>query len=152
MITNNKLDKSFGPAGTSAGMFLFITGLILTCFYFSGLILVLIGAFVGFTSSSTLIDYNTKRVKFSNNIFGIIKTGKWLQIDPSMKIGIRESNQTYRAYSMGNRTLDVTQKDFRLILFDFQKKEMVPLKKTDSVLSANIELEIECNRLGLSRI
>lgn len=152
MITNNKLDKSFGSVGTSAGMFLFIAGLILTCLYFSGLILVLIGAFVGFTSSSTLIDYGKKRVKFSYNLFGFVRTGKWLQIEPSMKIGIRESNQTFRTYSRGNRTLDITQKDFRLFLFDFNKREMMPIKKTDSLVAAKIELEIECTRLGLSSV
>ncbi len=152
MITNNKLDKSFGAVGTSAGMFLFIAGLILTCLHLSGIILVLIGAFVGFSSSSTLIDYGKNRVKFSNNLFGFIRIGKWLQIEPSMKIGIRESNQTYRAYSRGNRTLDDTQKDFRIVLFDAANKEIMPIKKTDSLVAARIELEIECKRLGLKSI
>ena len=152
MTTNNRIEKSFGPVGTSAGVFMFIAGLILTCFYFSGLILVLIGAFVGFTSSSTLIDYGNKRVKFSNNLFGIIQTGKWIPIEPSMKIGIKESIQTYRTYSQGNRPLDITNKDFRLILFDSDKREMMPIKKTDSLVAAKMELGIECNRLGLSKI
>lgn len=150
MITNNRLDKSFGAVGSSAGVFMFIAGSILTCLYFSGLILVLIGAFVGFTTSSAMIDYGKKRVKFSNNLFGIIRIGKWMPIEPSMKIGIRESNQSYRAYSSGNRTIDVAQNDFRLILYDPADKEIMPVKKTESIDAAKIELEIECKRLGLS--
>jgi hypothetical protein len=152
MITNNRLDKSFGAVGSSAGVFVFIAGVILTCLYFSALILVLIGAFVGFTTSSAMIDYGKKRVKFSNNLFGLIRIGKWIKLEPSMKIGIRESNQTYRAYSRGNQALDVAQKDFRLILYDSANKEIMPIKKTESLDAAKIELEIECKRLGLSRI
>ncbi len=152
MITNNRLDKSFGTIGSSAGVFVFIAGVILTCLYFSAIILVLTGAFVGFTTSSALIDYGKKRVKFSNNLFGFLRIGKWMPLDPSMKIGIRESNQTYRAYGRGNQALDVTQHDFRLILYDSAKKEIMPVKKMKSLDAARIELEIECKRLGLGSI
>jgi hypothetical protein len=152
MITNNKLDKAFGPVGTSSGIFLFVAGLILTCFYFSGLILVVIGAFVGFTYESTWIDDDKKRVKFSNNLFGIIKTGKWIRVEPSMKIGIRESNITWQAHSRGDRTIDITRRDFRIILFDSENREILPLKKTSSLESAKIELEILGNQLGIGLI
>lgn len=152
MIANNKLDKSFGPAGTSAGMILFFAGLVLSCFYVSGFILVLIGGFVGFTSTSALIDYDGKRVKFCNNVFGIIRTGRWIPIEPSMKIGIKESNQTYRAFSRGNRTLDITKKDYRVMLFDSGTREIMPLKRTDSLEAAKLELETMGNQLGLNRV
>jgi hypothetical protein len=152
MITNNRLDKSFGPVGTSAGVMLFVTGIILSWFYLSGLILVLIGGFVGFTSTSTLVDLDGKRVRFCNNLFGIIRTGKWISIEPTMKIGIRQSNQTYRAFSRGNRALDINKKDFRLILFDSQTREIMPMKKFDSLEAAKAELETMENQLGLTSI
>ena len=150
MITNNRLDRSFGAVGSSAGVFVFIAGSILTCLYFSALILVLIGAFVGFTTSSSLIDYGKKQVKFSNNLFGLIRIGKWMPLEPSMKIGIKESNQVYRTFSRSNRALDVTQNDFRLILYDSGNNEIMPIKKLESLDAAKIELEIECKRLGLA--
>ena len=152
MITNNRLDKSFGLVGTSAGMFLFLVGLILSFFYFSGLILLLLGAFVGFTSTSTLIDFDNKRVKFSNNFFGVIQSGKWMPLENSMKIGIKKSNQTYRSYSMGNRVLDIPQNDFRLVLFDSNNREIMPLKKTDTLDAAKAELELMSGKLGLAKI
>ena len=152
MIENNKFEKSFGPVGTTAGMVLFIAGIVLTYFYFTGLILILIGAFVGFSSTSALIDYGGKRVKFCNNIFGIIRTGKWIPIEPSMKIGIKKSNQTYRAYSRGNRALDVTQADFRLVLCDSQSKEIIPMKKFDSFDAAKAELETMGDLWGLTKV
>lgn len=151
MIENNRLDKSFGSVGTSAGVFLFIAGLILTYFYFSGIILVLIGGFVGFTSTSTLINYKTKKVKFSNNIFGLIPVGKWVEVDPSMKIGIKESNLTYRAFSRGNRALDIDQNDFRMVLFDSQNREVMQVKKFNTLEAAKMELEPMAERLGLSK-
>lgn len=116
MVENNRLDQSFGSIGTSAGIFLVLAGVILSCIYFSGIILVLTGGFVGFTYTGVLIDYTARKVRFCNNIFGFIPVGKWVFLDPSMKIGIMESNLIYRAYSMGNRELDIPQNDFRLLI------------------------------------
>jgi len=149
MIINNKLDKSFGPVGTSAGIFLFVIGILTLYTSWFGLILIVLGAFVGFSSTSTLIDYDNQRVKFSNNLLGIIRTGKWIVINNDMKIGIRESNVTWRAYSRSNRPMDFDNKDFRLVLLDSDNREIMPLKKTDSPESAKAELEILCNNLKL---
>jgi hypothetical protein len=152
MIVKNRLDKSFGAVGTFAGMILFIAGIVLTYFYISGAILILIGGFVGFTSTSAIIDYDKKRIKFSDDIFGIIPIGKWVQVVPTMKIGIKESNQTYRAYSQGNRPLDLAKKDFRLILCDADNKEIMPIKRFDTLDGAKAELETIGNQLGLEII
>jgi hypothetical protein len=150
MIENNKFEKSFGPVGASAGIVLFVAGLILTIFHLLGLILVLIGAFLGFSSTSTLIDFEKKRVKFSNNLFGFIRIGRWLMIEPSMKIGIKESNVTWRAYSQGNRPLDIGNIDYRIILLDSGNKEIMPIKKLHSKDLAKIELGTIGNKLGLN--
>ena len=149
MITNYRLDKSFGPVGTTAGFVLFVVGLLTTVSSFYGLILIVLGAFVGFTSTSTFIDFERKRIKFSNNIFGIISTGKWIPVEPTMKIGIEESNVTWNAFSQGNRNLAIEQKDFRILLFDSDNREMLTLMKTDSIESAKVEMERLCNQLGL---
>lgn len=152
MITNNKLNKAFGPVGTTAGISMFIAGLIISWFSFTGPILILIGAFVGFTSTSTLIDHEKRSLKFSNNIFGIIKTGQWIKIEPDMKIGIKKSNRESRAYSRSNLPLDIVIKDFRLILYDSKNKQILTILKTDSLDSAKVELEKLCNQLGLTMI
>lgn len=69
-----------------------------------------------------------------------------------MKIGIKESNLTWRAYSMGNRSLDIVNKDHRIILFDSENKEIMPIKKTRSKESAIIELETMGTGLGVKFI
>ena len=149
MKVNNKLDKSFGPVGTSAGIFLFVLGIITLYSSWFGLILVILGAFVGFSSTSTIIDPDNRRIKFSNNLFGIFQTGKWIFVNQEMKIGIQESNVTWRAYSRGNRALDIDDKDFRLVLLDSENQEIMALKKADTLQSAKAELEILCNKLAL---
>jgi hypothetical protein len=152
MIVNNKLDKSFGPVGSSSGVLIFVVGLIMTYHSLPAIILAMFGAFVGFTFSSTLIDYDLKRIRFSNNFFGIIKTGKWINIEPSMVIGLKKSNRTWRSYSKGNRSYDYTQVDFRINLYDSNNNLIAPLKKVHSVVSAKEEVELMANLLGLKPI
>jgi len=152
MINNYKLDKSFGPVGTSAGIFLFAAGLILTYFSVLGVILILIGAFIGFTSTSTFIDFDKKRFKFSNNLFGIIRTGKWIDINAGMKVGIKKSNKIWRAYSRSNRSLDIADNSYRLVLFDVNGKEIIPIKKNDNLDSAKSDRDEISKQLGISVI
>ena len=152
MIENNKLENSFGPVGSTSGVILFFVGLILVFFYFSALILILIGALVGFSSTKTMLDYEKKRIRFSNNLFGIIKIGQWVNIEPNMKIGIKKSNLKWRAFSMGNRSLDIDNKDYWIMLIDSKDSEIMPIKNCKSKDSAIIEQQSIEKKLGLSLI
>jgi hypothetical protein len=145
----NKLDKSFGPVGSFAGIIVFLAGLGSLYFSWFSLILVLIGAFVGFTYSSTEIDFDRKRIRFLNNLFGVIKIGQWMNIKPGMKIGIIKSRKIWKTYSVGNRELDVTNEDYRLVLFESSGKKIMPVKKTDNMNSAKMELETICRQLEI---
>jgi len=149
MIINYSLDKSFGPIGSVAGITIFIAGLVLVFFSISGLFLILFGAFVGFSSTSTFIDFERKRVRFSNNLFGIIRAGRWFDITSDMKVGIKNSTKTWRAYSRGSQTLDATIKDFRIILYDSANNQIMPLRKLATIESAKIEVEKLSNQLEL---
>ena len=149
MEINNTLDKSFGPIGTISGVTMFAVGIILSFFSLSGIFLIVIGSFVGFSSTSTVIDYDKRRVRFNNNLFGIIKIGKWLDIEPSMKIGLRQSRRTWRAHSRGSRSVDITDKDYRIILFDSNCKQIMHLMKSASTDSAKAELELLSSQFGL---
>ena len=149
MIYKNKLDNAFGPVGSTAGIFIFGAGIVASFYSPGGLLLVVAGAFVGFTSTSALIDTDRKRVKLRSNYFGIIKTGKWIDIEPGMKIGIKKMHKSWRAYSRGNRRLDVPEKNYRIFLFDKNNKKIMSLMKTDSFHDAT-ELQDELSaRLGL---
>jgi hypothetical protein len=149
MKTKYRLDKSFGPVGSSAGSLLFVVGLVITYTSFYGLILMVLGAFVGFSSTYSIIDFEKKRIKFSNTLFGIIESGNWIQLEKSMKIGIKESNITWSAFSRGNRSLDINNKDFRLTLLDSNNKEIMEIRKNDSIESAKMEQDKLARQLGI---
>jgi hypothetical protein len=145
----NKLDKSFGPVGSFAGIIVFLTGLGSLYFSWFSIILVLFGAFVGFTYSSTEIDFDRKRIRFVNNLFGVIKLGQWMSVKPGMKIGIIKSGKIWKTYSVGNRELDITNEDYRLVLYDSSGKKIIPVKKSDNMNSAKMELETISRQLEI---
>ncbi len=141
MIIKNKLDKAFGPVGSSTGMFMFVGGIVATYYSLIGIILIILGAFVWFTSTSTLLDTDNRKLKFLNNIFGIIPTGKWIDIKSGMKLGLKKSHTGYRTYSRSNRTLDIHINDIRIVLFNDRKKQIMQIAKFNSLDSAKIKLE-----------
>jgi hypothetical protein len=152
MIIRNSLDKSFGPVGSSAGTLLFFGGLVSLYFSLTGLVLVLLGAFVGFSSSSTAIDFQNRRMRFSNDIFGFVKTGKWIDLEPEMKLGFRHEGRAWRSYSLSNRAVDVATNDFRIFLFDSTGKTIMPVLKTDTPEKAESELVRLGDQLKLTLI
>lgn len=149
MTTRNNLDKVFGPVGSTSGIFIFLVGLIMTYYSWSGLILALIGAFVGFTSTSTVIDFDKKRIRFSNNIFGIFPIGPWVLIKTDMKVGIKKSHKVWRAYSRSNRTFDMANNDYRIMLYDAKGKELMPLQKANNLDTARLSLNEYSEQLGV---
>jgi len=145
----NKLDKSFGPVGSFAGIIVFLAGLGSLYFSWFSLIIVLIGTFMGFTYSSTEIDFERKRIRFLNNLFGVIKLGQWMNVKPDMKLGITRSKKIWKTYSGGNRELDITNEDYHLVLYNPSGKKIMPVKKADTMNSAKMELETICRQLGI---
>lgn len=149
MIVQNKLNKSFGPMGSFSGILVFVMGLIASYYSLYMLSLVILGAFVGFTSSSTFIDFEQKRARFSNNIFGIIRTGKWIAIENDMKIGLNISNQVWNAYSQSNRAIDIEEENIQITLYSANKQKIMPLKKLKSLDTAKEEISKLRNDLEL---
>lgn len=152
MITKNKLDKIFGPIGSIAGVTVLVAGVALIFTSWYGLTLIFIGAFVGLTSTSTIIDFGKMRIKLSTNLFGLISIGEWIDIKSDMKIGIKKSNITWRTYSRSNQTLDIAKHDFRIVLYNSAGNELLPLKKCKTLELAKNEIEMLAGKLGLALI
>jgi len=151
MLIKNKLDKPFGPAGASTGIILFIVGVVTTWFTLVGLVLVVPGAFIGFTSTGTLIDTEKKRIKFLNMLFGFIPYGKWMQIEPGMKIGLKKSHMGYSIATKGN-SRDIHINDIRISLYSSANKQIMHISKFNSIDAAKKELEKLSIQLGLGVI
>jgi hypothetical protein len=152
MIIKNKLDRTFGPFGSSTGFFMLLGGIIATYFSFLGLIIAIIGAFAAFTSTSTIIDTDKKKVRHSDNLFGIIPVGKWIDIQPDMKIGLKKSHRGNVGYIRGVQPYSIHQNDIRIFLFGSDNMEIMPINKFDSFESSKNELNNLSSLLGLDII
>lgn len=149
MIVKNKIEKPFGPSATTTGIVIFIAGIISTYFSFVSIILIVVGAFIGFTRVSTFIDIEKGRIKFSDVLFGIFPVGKWIEINNEMTIGLENSRRGFKTYSRGMRTNNTIVKDVRIILYGSFGKKNGSIKKYDSQKSANEDLERLCKTLGV---
>jgi hypothetical protein len=152
MIIKNKLDTTFGPFGSSTGFFLIIGGVITTWYSLIGPVIAIVGAFVTFTSTSTFIDINNKRIKHSNNLFGFISTGKWIDIKPEMKIGLKKNHRGYRAYVRGTQPIGIHNRDIRIFLYRSDNEQIMPVKKFDSYETSKSELLSLSTLLGIEII
>ena len=133
-ITVNRFDKFFGPVGSAAGLFLLLAGIGLAFIELSALLLVPCGLFFAYTHCSTTIDFQNKKVRFSNNLVGVFKFGKWIDINSEMYIDIHRNNKVYRTYSRGNRALDIKTHQFEVVLYNRENKRILPL-----MFSKNLE-------------
>ncbi len=152
MSLTHKFDKSFGPVASFSGTLIFVAGLITTFFALSGLILVFFGAFIGFTNSSTTIDTENKKVRFTENIFGIIKSGKWLKVDQDMQIGTRQESSAYRTYSMSNRSIDLRVDNTIMYLFDQKGNPLIPIMQLKKGENPQEKMDEICRELEISRL
>lgn len=152
MIIKNKLDTTFGPFGSSTGFFMLIGGIIATYYTLFGLGIAIIGAFALFTTTSTSIDTDNKKIKHSDNLFGFIATGRWIDIKPGMRIGVKKSHKGYRAYIRGTQPIGIHNKDIRIFLYGPDKKEIMPIKKFDNYKTSKDELDKLSDLLGLDII
>ena len=149
MKIKNKIEKPFGPAGSWTGIFMFIAGIVALTYSPVGFVLAIPGAFIGFTYESTLIDIDKRRVKNVNYLFGFIPTGKWLDIIPGMKLGLKRVHRGYSTITRGN-VLEVHIVDVRILLFSTNNKQILHIKKFNSVEEAKKGIEKLSNQLKLS--
>lgn len=152
MSITYKFDKSFGTVASFSGILIFITGLIASYFALTGLILVFLGAFIGFTNSSTTIDTKNKKVRFSNNIFGIIKIGRWINIDKDMQVGKKRENKIYRTYSRSNRTLDLKVNNIIMYLYDKKAHPIFPIMRIQRDENPQEKIDKICKEFEISRL
>lgn len=148
-IVHYKLDKSFGPAGSVAGFFLLAVGVFTVHNSWPGAVLIVFGSFVAFSSSGCTIDFDNFRIRFTNNLFGLFKVGKWMYVSPNMKVGLSDAHLVYQVRSMSNRSMAVTTDDFRVFLFKGNERKGQAICRFKSRERALEELGRISDLLGL---
>jgi hypothetical protein len=141
MIYKYKLDKIAGPSGTFAGYVLFIFGIITTVFSLTGILVLLLGAFLAFCYNCSEIDPEKR------NVLSGIMISRWylfwknIEIDDSYKLEIKHVKAKYSVYSSSNRKLDINQKDYRIYIFSSIHLNRTLLAKFDDLTEAQNEAE-----------
>lgn len=149
MIKPYNLDKVFGPVGFIAGYFIVVVGIAELFSSYKGLILIVLGAFIGFTSFATYVDFDKKRFRSVVNLFGIIPVGSWRCFDGSMQLSLKRSTTAWRTWSQSNRSFDVSEADYRLQLLSRQGKLIADLQRFSNFAKASEVLVLYSEKLGL---
>lgn len=149
-MIENRFGLTFGPFGSSTGFFLILGGIAATWFSVYGLVIVFSGLFALFTDTSTKIDTEGRKIRHSDNLFGLIPIGKWIAISPGMKLGIKKSHRGFMGYTRGTQPMSIHEHDVRIILYGSDSKPIMPLKSFSSLESAREELGIFSQQLGIT--
>jgi hypothetical protein len=147
-IEKNMLDMVFGPTGSFAGIIIFIAGLVMIYYSMTALIMAGFGAFVAFSFSGAMIDYDRRRVKFQLMLFGLIPLGKWIQLSGEENLKVELYSRSYRTYSRANIPLDIKRADYRVFILHPSGKFRFPLRKFKTRQEAVEAAQDIANRLG----
>lgn len=147
---STRFGSPLGPIGSSIGYFLILGGILIAVYLsFSGLIIVLLGAFMAFTHSSATVNAENRRIKFSNNIFGILSFGKWFDISNDMLLRLKKYSGSYTAYSRSNRKLENRPDEYRIYLCDNKGNEILPLMHSNNLIPLKKEARQLAKKLEL---
>lgn len=152
MIIHYTIDKSFGPAGSFAGYFLMLIGIFTIHLSLSGLVLIILGSLMAFSTSGCSVDPGNFKLRFTNNLFGFIKIGTWQYAHPRMKLGLIHANVVHRVYSMSNRFIDLKNRDFRVMLYEASGRKVAVICRFKKREDAETELAHLSDLLGLETI
>jgi len=140
MILNHKLGHPFGNVGVLSGIVLILFGL-LSLFNAVSFLLLIVGSFFAFTCSGTQINTQTRKFRLYQNLFGIIKAGKWQSLDLYAGLAIVPLTRITVMRSISNRGNTSETNEFRIFLVNSNHKPEVPLKKIKTQDEAQQKLD-----------
>jgi len=105
------------------------------------LLLIIPGLFMAFTYTGTIIDADKKRVRPYTSLFGLIRTGKWIETKSFSRFKIIRSNRRYTSYSRANIRFDMNVSDIRLLLLNSNGSTKVVLKRFNNIEDAQREMK-----------
>ncbi len=130
-MINNKIEKTFGSAGSFAGYILILFGIMIMISW-AGILLVLIGLFFAFSYSGISIDTDKSRFKQFTKLFGIIKVGDWEDIYGFEKLLIKNNDNVFRVFSRGNRSIESRSDTYLICMVHSNEVTIIPVMKCSS--------------------
>ena len=108
-----------------------------------------VGSFMAFSASGCTVDFDNFRIRFTNDLFGFWRIGKWKYVSRKMMIGLSDAHIVYRVYSMSNRSVDVSSNDFRVYLYNEDGRKGMAICRFKKLEKAKEELARLSDLLGL---
>jgi hypothetical protein len=122
--------------------YVFIACGIFAAFYsLLGLTLIIPGTFMLFTYDGILIDTDKKKLKPYTAIFGLFKTGNWIDADQFTRFSIVKSTKRYTSYSRGSVRFDMNVSDIELLLINRNGSKKIILNKYKNFEEARKAME-----------
>jgi hypothetical protein len=140
-LRNNKFGKLFGPSFSFAGYILLAVGIIAVSYSLTSLIFIIPGMFIAFTYSGTVIDIENKRVKPYTSLFGIVRTGNWINVSQFSRFSIEKKTRRYTSYSRTNLRLDTNMSVIQLLLINQNGTRKIVLNEYSKFEDAQKEME-----------
>jgi hypothetical protein len=140
-IRNNKLGKFFGPSSSYTGYVFIICGIVATTYSLLALTLLIPGFFMAFTYNGTIVDTDNKMVMPYTSIFGIFKTGKWIDTNQFTRFNIIKATKKYTSYSRANVRFDMNVSDIELLLINRNGTKKIVLNKYSNFEDAQKEMQ-----------
>ena len=130
MLINNKLDKIVSGPTTFVGILFFITGVIVAYVgnVFFGVAIVVFAAFFLTSFTGVEIDTDARKIKQYNKLFGIVKTGKWEDLDQYIGLTLVPIRKVTRIASRSNLVNSTVDRDYRIFLVNQMKKPALAIK------------------------
>ena len=144
-----KIEKLFGPSFSFAGYVFIAVGIITLRYSLSSIALVITGAFISFTTTGTLIDTDKRRVKSYTMLFGIIRAGRWIEIDNSYVFKISKSRRRYTTYSRANLANNLYISDVKLEMAAPETGKKVLVNRYKNYEEASREMNVLSDILNL---
>jgi hypothetical protein len=130
--------------------YVFIACGIFAAFYsLLALTLIIPGIFMLFTYDGVLIDTGKKKLKPYTAIFGMFKTGNWIDANQFTRFNIEKSTKKYTSYSRGSVRFDMKVSDIELLLTNRNGTKKIILNKYNNFEDARREMD-EYNGILLS--
>jgi len=143
MVINNRVNLTFGSAGSFTGYILLAVGLV-TINSWVGIILVLIGAFFALSFTGITIDKEENRCRQFTQLFGLFKVGDWEELSAFNEITFQKNESVFRVNSQSNRSISTKSNSYLIyLLTKFTQNKMVVKKCKDKDIA-----KIEANKLS----
>jgi hypothetical protein len=140
-LRNNHLGKFFSPSASYGGYVFIACGIFAAMYSLLALTLLIPGFFMAFSYNGIIIDSNKRKLKPYTALFGIFKTGKWINADHFTRFSIIKATKKYTTYSRASVRFDMSVSDIELLLINRNGTRQVVLNKFSNFEDAHKEME-----------